>query len=341
MNILDKITTEGVKINLAQTNEFLSNLYAKKNLTIQSSYPTINTISCSLKKANRCFKYSADEILLEGPPVKFQHKSYGYRDPFKLINNEYTLSAYSGAGLIKINIGKKLNSTGEIFELKSSSFNNSPSVHRAIIPQPEYHKLPIDYIETDGFNIGSSIRVAGYFDIQVESKKFGIFDYEVNEDKSLIIECYEKIESDVFENQVSAIIYCYGLISGYLSRDEIIILKYADSNFENVTGFHFKKLEDSVSGISALNPQLFWELSESKEDRPYLKKEVFQNLVNNSLNDLRLLRAIKIMSESAQYPIEIKASTYSVALETVKNIIIEENQEKLNPFKTKKQAREI
>jgi len=44
------------------------------------------------------------------------------------------------------------------------------------------------------------------------------------------------------------------------------------------------------------------------------------------------------MTESSNYPLEIKASTYSVALETIKNIIIEDNQEKINPFKSKKVA---
>lgn len=338
MNRLDKIKTEGVKINLVHTNEFLSTLYLKKELKIRSNYPTINTISCSLKKGNRCFKYSSGGILPEGPPVKFQHKSYGYQDPFELFNDKFSLNVYKGAGHINLKIGKDFSSTGKIWELKSNSFNNKLGVHRAIIPKPKFHKLPINYIESEGFNIGSSIRVAGYISISIKNKRFGIFDYKVNNEESLVIDCYDNIESDKFENYISAIIYCYGLVSGHLFRNEITILKYKSSSFKNITGFHFKKLENSISGIPAIDPQIYWELSKTDKNRPYLKKEVFQTLVNNSLNDLRLFRAIKIMSESSIYPIEIKASTYSVALETVKNIIIEENEEKINPFKTKKQA---
>ena len=338
MSRLDKIKLEGAEINLVHTNDFLTNLFSKKEFIIKSKYPTINTIKCSLEKGKRCFKYSAGEILLEGPPVKYQHKSYGYQDPFELINDEFHFTAYNGAGLINLKIGKGFTSTGEIRELKSKSFNNSAGIHRAIIPKPKFHKLPIRYIKSEGFNVGSSIRVAGYFNIVINNKQIGIFDYKVNEVESLVIESYDKIQSNDFENYISAITYCFGLVSGHLFRDEIIILKYDDSRFEKINSFNFKKLENSISGIPALDPQLYWELSESNKVRPYLEKEVFQNLVNKSLKDLRLFRAIRIMSESCQYPIEIKASTYSVALETVKNIIIEENEEKINPFKIKKKA---
>ncbi|AUC77445.1 hypothetical protein [Olleya sp. Bg11-27] len=338
MNRLDKIKLEGAKINLVQTNDFLANLFSKREFIIKSEYPTINTIKCSLEKGSRCFEYSAGEILPEGPPVEYQHKSYGYQDPFELINDEFHFVAYNGASSITLKMGKGFTSTGEINELKSNSFNNSAGIHRAIIPKPKFHNLPIRYIKSEGFNVGSSIRVAGYIKISINNKQFGIFDYKVNEVESLVIETYDNVQSNDFENYISAITYCFGLISGQLFRDEIIILKYSDNKFEKITSFNYKKLEDSISGIPAIDPQLYWELSESKKVRPYIGKEIFQDLINKSLNDLRLLRAIRIMSESCQYPIEIKASTYSVALETVKNIIIEENEEKINPFKIKKKA---
>ncbi|MDC7996367.1 hypothetical protein [Altibacter sp. HG106] len=338
MNRLDKIKLEGVKVNLVQTNEFLTNLFSKKEFTIKSKYPTINTIKCTLEKGNRSFKYSAGEILPKGPPVKYQHKSYGYQDPFELISEDYHFIAYNGAGSINLKIGKGFTSTGEIRDLKSKSFDNLTGIHRAIIPKPKFHNFPIRYIKSEGFNVGSSIRVAGYFLIKINNRPFGIYDYKINEIESLFIENYDNLPSNDFENYISAIIYCFGIVSGQLFRDEVVILKYASPKFEKIIAFNYKKLEDSMKGIPALDPQLYWQLSETNKIRPYLEKEVFENLVNKSLKDLRLYRAIRIMSESCQYPIEIKASTYSVALETVKNIIIEENGEKINPFKLKKKA---
>ena len=338
LNRIDKIRQLGVKINLVQTNEFLTNLFSKKEFTIKSNYPTINTIKCSIEKGKRCFKYSAGEILPKGPPVKYQNKAYGYQDPFELINENYHFIAYNGAGLINLKIGKQSSSTGEITNLKSKSFDDSTGIHRAIIPKPESHNFPIRYIKSEGFNVGSRVRVAGYISIKINKKKFGFYDYKVNGVESLVIENYDNLPSNHFENYISAIIYCFGIVGGQLFRDEVFILKYANLNFEKVIGFNYKKLEDSKSGIPALDPQLYWQLSETNKIRPYLEKEVFENLVNKSLNDLRLYRATKIMSESCQYPIEIKASTYSVTLETVKNIIIEDNGEKINPFKIKKKA---
>jgi hypothetical protein len=337
MNRLEYERKNAVKINLVETNEFIADLYAKKELKIESKYPTINTINCVLVKGEKCFEYSSDAILPEGPPVKYQDKSYGYQEPFNLINNGFRLNAYKGASLINLEMGKGFESTGEIWELKSEFFKKE-SIQRAIIPFPKFHKKYMEFIKTSAFNIGESLRFAGYFEITIQNKRFGIYDYEINDIDSIIIDCYDNIESVKFENFVTSIIYCFALISGSLIRDEIIILQFEESNFKKVIGFHYKKIENSLTGIPAINPELYKDLSESKMPSPYLTSILFENLVNQSLIDLRLFRAIKIMTESSDYPLEIKASTYSVALETIKNIIIEDNQEKINPFKAKKIA---
>jgi hypothetical protein len=74
-------------------------------------------------------------------------------------------------------------------------------------------------------------------------------------------------------------------------------------------------------------------------EKGHISKEVFSNMTTKARNDNRFLRALKIITEGNEYPLEIRASAYSVALETIKNIIIEENEEKINPFKEKAFAR--
>ena len=128
-------------------------------------------------------------------------------------------------------MGRGFESTGEIWELKSEIFKKE-SIQRAIIPFPKFHQKYMKFIKTSAFNIGESLRAAGYFEISVQNKLFAIYDYEINDVDSIIIDCYDNIESVEFENFITSIIYCFALISGSLIRDELIILQFKKSNFK-------------------------------------------------------------------------------------------------------------
>ena len=340
MSKIDEIEKTAIEIELKKTDEFISQLYSKTSYKIISDYPTINSIDCDLEKGDRCFKYSSGEILSIGPPVKFQNKSYGYQAPFKLENKEIKLNAFKGAASININLGQGFTSNGELWELETEGFNTQ-SIYRAILTLPKFNNKPMEFIESLPFKVGSSLRLAGYIKLLIKEKPFGIFDYKIIGKESLIIESYQTIKQSDFENIVSSIIYCFGLISGCLVRDEVLIVEYADLIDEKALGFHYRKIEDSINGMPSINPKLYRDVEKSKKLPKYLPADFFANMINNSFGDLRLFRSIKIITESFKYPLEIKASTFSVALETLKNIIIEENEEKINPFKSKKLASKI
>lgn len=334
MNKLDEIRETAIEIRLEKTDEFIMQLYSKKFYKIISDYPTINTIDCVIEKGDKCFKYSSGEILPLGPPVKYQNKSYGYQDPFKLVNTDFKLNAFKGAASINIKLGQGFTSNGELWELETDGFS-SQSFYRAILPFPNFNKKPMEFIENQPFKIGSSLRVAGYISLKIGDKTFGIFDYKINNKDSLIFESYQIIKQTEFENILSAFLYCFGLISGCLIRDEFFIIDYTDLKEEIISGFHFRKIEESINGMPSIDPELYRDLDKNKMPPKYLSPDFFSNMVSKSLFDLRLFRSIKIITESFKYPLEIKASTYSVALETLKNIVIEENEEKINPFKSK------
>lgn len=337
MSRIDEIRETAIEIKLEKTDKFVSQLYSKSSYKIISNYPTINNIDCDLEKGNRCFKYTGGEILPLGPPVKFQHKSYGYQDPFKLENADLRLNVFKGAASITLNLGQGFTSNGELWELETDGFG-SQSLYRAILPFPSFNKKPMEFIESSPFKTGSSLRVAGYILLKIGDKQFGLFDYKINERDSLIFESYQIIKQSEFENILSAILYCFGLISGCLIRDEVLIINYADLKEENISGFHFRKIENSINGMPSIDPKLYRDIDKNKIPPKYLSSDFFSNMVSKSIGDLRLFRSIKIITESFNYPLEIKASTYSVALETLKNIIIEENEEKINPFKSKSKA---
>lgn len=333
----EEIKQSAIDIKLEKTEEFLTNLYAKASFEIISDYPTINSINFELEKGDRCFKYSAGKILPIGPPVKYQSKSYGFQEPFSLKSGHIILKAFKGAASITLNLGKGFSSNGELWELESENFKKK-TIHRAILPLPQFSKKPMDFIDCLPFKTGSSLRATGYLMLEIDNNKIGLFDYKLNETDSLIIDCYNKIEQKKFENIISSILFCFALISGCLIRNEIILVQYSNFDLNEITGFQFRRIEESTNGMPAIDPELLRRVDKSKSINPYIPSILFENMVNKCLSDLRLLRSIRIITESFRYPLEIKASTYSVALETLKNIIIEENAETINPFRSKKVA---
>jgi hypothetical protein len=341
MSRVDEIRKNGKKISLSKSIEFIEQFYNEKTFTIKSDFPTINTVECKIKKGNRCFEYNAGEILPYGPPAKYQSEGYGFQKPFELENEFERLKAKNGASNISIKIGEGFTSEGKITELESN-FGSVNSFFRAIIPFADYAEKPITFIESVGFNVGTWTRVAGYLSVDTGNGIYGVYEYKsFKEIKSLYIENEEKTSYEEFEKSLGAIIYSFGIVSGSLIRDEIFILQFESKEYKNVKGFQYRKLEDSVNGAKSIDPSLLKHIDKNLKKTPYLPLKVFSNLVKKCLTDSRFQRALKIISESYIYPLEVRASTYSVALETLKNIILEENAKKINPFKSKKEARGI
>lgn len=336
---IDKIREEGAKINIDETNEYISELYSKNEYKISSEYPTIDTISCILEKDENCFKYLAQGILPLGPPVKYQNKAYGFRERFILSSKKLKLDVCNGVSTINSIFNSDFENKGRINQLKAIDLKEI-GFHRAIIPLLSSGKSPMNYIKTCGFNVGSSTRVAGYLEINIKGNRFGIYDYEVNGQKSIIIDCYDKGSIEEFKKYVNTINYCLALVSGFFAGDEMIIIQSNSYDFININGFSYETIKKSSEGVSIINPEIYMVYNQEKRRTTYLKSEVFESLVVESLMDIRLFRAIEIMCESSIYPMEIKASTYSVALETIKNINIEKNSERINPFKEKINAKE-
>lgn len=327
------------EVQLKSTKTFLKKLFSKNEFEIKSKYPSINNLKCTIEKGNNCFKFSTDTINLVSNIVDYQDKQYGYLDEFSIINNEYNLNVFKGLGLLKIKL-KGLTCEGEIRDLKTNNFTNGKSYFRSLIPLNGYILRPYKFIETKGFKVKNSFRSVGYFKINIDNINIGIYDYDVLGIEYLIIESYDEVEAVEFERLVLNILHSYAFISGYLIREEIITLEFENNSFEKIKSFKFEKLKKSIISIPSIDNRLFNELSDNFKVS-LLSPKIFEKIILNNKKDIRIFRTIKIINESPEVPIEIIASTFSVALETIKNVIIEEYEEKINPFKDKRTAREI
>lgn len=339
MNYLEEAKRTAKKLHLSNTFAFLDRINDRRFFKIESKFPTINGIKCEVKKGKRGFIFSCDSLNPNISPVRYQSENYGFNDSFELVNDKERVEIKKGIGSISLKLARRFASTGEFWEIESN-FSEKEICHRAIIKLDKFLKAPVEFIKSGAFDTDGSLRVAGFVALRVCNRSVGIFDYNHTEESFLFIDCYDKINFQNFQKILETIIYNYALISGCLVRDEMYILQSVDSNFVNITGYQFSKIEGSQQGSAAINPKLQKEFFQSKITA-YFPIESFQNMIQEAFDEPRLLRAIKIITESFIYPLEIRAATYSVALETIKNIILEKNEEKVNPFKSKSSAQGV
>ena len=324
-----KLTAE--KVNLEETFTFLGSLTELKKGIIKSEIPTINGLAIDFKKGDRCINFSTGPIMDCKEPVKYQHSSYGFLKPFEIFESEKKYSIKNGAGSASIKMGQGFSSEGQLWELESN-FSEGTGFFRAILPIDGFTKIPVHYFLGQHFTVGTSFRAAGYVKVKINGYQIGFYDYNLKKQPYIFIECKNSIDYAVFEKLLEAVIYSFALISGSLIRNELTILKFSNSEFTDLTGFQFRRIEDSIiSSIEIINPRIHKEY-ERLEKTTYFPLKIFSKLSELCYNNKPLLRAIRIITQAREQPVEIEAASIFVALETVKQIIIEEKIEKISPF---------
>lgn len=331
---------------LKETFDYLTDIGKPKKFKSSSNYPPIDKIDFLIEKGQRCFNFKAASLNLVSNIVQYQNHNYGFAKPFSVRNDEFYWTNPIGVASLTMLMNEDLKSEGEIWHIESS-FNISEKKHfRLVIPKThnplkDHHQ----FIQSESFNVEESLKFAGLSEFQCNQNLFHLFDYNNNQngnDYFLFIDSMTSIKYDEFEKYIGAISYSLGIITGEVLRNEMYILQSSNNDFKVISGFQYRRIEDSISsGMEVVSPHLLWEITKSNSQDGYINLEVFSNIVNKAREDKRFLRALKIISEANEYPLEIRASAYSVALETVKNIVLEENSEKINPFKDRKFAAKI
>lgn len=340
MGKIEDIEKTAIQTNLNKTFEFLRRFNRTKRGTIISQFPTINGIDISFKKTYRKFLYETSEILLKGPPAKYQHLGYGMIKPFKIQANKELFDVTYGACHVSTNIGSGFNSKGELCEL-DWNFDKSNGYYRALLPLSEYSRPPVNYILGNAFKVGRSTRYYGYIPMTLGNHKLAFYDYNYKKQKYLIVDSLASTDYPQFEKAVEAVIYSFGLLSGSLTRDELIIFHHSEPSFKKVTGFQFRKIEDTIrSSLDIINPKEHKE-SEGLDKTIHFSEEDFSKLATVCFNELPFKRAIRIITQSRNLPQEIGTASFFVALETIKNLIITSNEEKIRSFKNQEDANKL
>ncbi|MGI4735080.1 MAG: hypothetical protein ACRYG7_07870 [Janthinobacterium lividum] len=280
-------------------------------------------------------------------PIRYQQQGYGFFDGFLLEGNEQVWDAPNGVESLNMDrIGGA--STGLLEQVRNSFKTDTAAFHRLVIRQDLHYGNLAGHMESNRVQAGETMRGAGLVNVNINEETYQFFDFyttgaEDNKRKGYFyIDSSNPVLYADFEKAIGAILYSSAFITGELPRNEMYIVQATDASFSSITGAQFRRIEKSIDrGPSIVDPKTMRELSIGETGTGYVSQEVFSTLVAYAYNDARMLRALKIVIESSDYPLEIKGATYSVALETIKNIVLEANAEKVKPFKSKADAKRI
>lgn len=335
------------RIHLEKTFELITLIETSNNFKIKSNYPTIDGLILTLVKGDRCFKLETGFINPVKEPVQYQHDGYGYFKPFELINEDFKLNIPIGVSKLNMMFGEG-KSDGEITEINSGIESDKTYYGRAVIPiKYSPNKIPLKYLESEAFAVGASFRPLGLVTTKINDNKFYFFDYRFNKQYYFIIESQTLLKPEDFENHINSILYSFALISGFLPRNEIYLFYSKTDSFNDHLAFEYRKIQETIdSRMEVISPDDLREIERQKGNQvsrldSVIKSNIFSNLTTIVFNDSKVLRALSIITEGNVYPLEIRAATYLVALETIKNIIIEKNEDKITPIKDKPVSKQL
>jgi hypothetical protein len=231
---------------------------------------------------------------------------------------------------------------------ENEKFNNK--VLRLIIPTED--EVSFDAFQCKRLKVSDTFYLGGLIETMVDDKSYHIFKHK-NDDtngKYIIIDSVEENSFEEFKVNTSAILLSFGLITGNLYQNEYYYQTFRTDNFTIVDETAYVKKEASIiSNANIFNPnefiQYFTHLKrqDELENIPlYLQKEGFSTICQRIKDNDTFARCLTLLLEGNQTKfLLLRAGIYSIALETLTNIIYEENKDKLNPIPDKVLAEKI
>lgn len=317
--------------------------------TKSKGHPINETYALSKKKKKGGFKikFFLDD-LYDHKYVK-KHEKFGIYDKILLekSNGNYYVNKDS---IIKSSIllGYPQVLTIEVnnFQLgENKDFDNK--LLRLIIPTSI--EASFSLFQAKSLHISGTTTFWGLVGLNIANKNYHLYKHTNSDtDKHyLIIDSCEENDFEEFKTITNAILIGFGFITGNLFQDEYFYQTIRKDGVTITDYTAYEKKEPSIiSNAELFNPREFLEYleyfkKEKLEDKEeyYLSSTYFSKIVENIFESKTFSRCLTLILEGNQTKfLLLRASIYSIALETLTNLIYINNQDKINPISDPKLA---
>ncbi|WP_278010977.1 hypothetical protein [Flavobacterium gyeonganense] len=235
---------------------------------------------------------------------------------------------------------------GEIYGFYSKGYSKiKKQYYKSVIPlskEINFHFTIKEFVfssDTSKWSrIGTKIIMNGEDIIIVQEK-------DENKNWFLIIQSKKKQSYEEFSDKVFSIRIALGYVTGHLAGDEGYFFSYSRKEMKNFKHFYYRSLRSEI--ITLMNPlnsnPFAWIRNNKKVANKYYNEkcletmsiENFSNLCNLLVSNDDFTATLLLIIESSKASLIFRPSGYSIALETLSDIVIGDENYKLSPITSK------
>ncbi|MFO0322548.1 MAG: hypothetical protein ACK504_08990 [Bacteroidota bacterium] len=189
------------------------------------------------------------------------------------------------------------------------------------------------FLETESFQDEESTYFYGKVSVTVDEIFLNFYEVNFNESTYFIIDSLSTIGFDKFADLCHSIMIGYGLISATFHQNEAFYLSSNDNSFINITSLFYYQLRKTLTSIYNpiySNPYGYTNDNEIVQlmgtKLKVMLPTLFSKLCYKIHTDENYATLILLLLEANTASLILKPAGYSVALEKLTNIIVEENK---------------
>lgn len=287
----------------------------------QAESPAVNGLQIWAKKGNRCFEFFTQNIM---PTSTAHEERQAYYKPIMLSSRLGKFTCPNGFGEFGFDLTPpNFHLSGDIREIECMSARKS--YFRYVVEHKDslQQRTPT-YLDTENFSTEKWV-FPDLHAFKCNGIPYHFYEHQLENKIYHFIDSMEPVTREEFEKVVDCTNVSLGFIAGFVPLDERFIFQSPDVEFKTIDGFSYKRLPNTIKrGLSIVDKH--WMLQFSKEQNVTgnftISMDVFSNLVNHSYQNQRFKRTLQLITDANPLAMNIKASTYYVALETLRTIIV-------------------
>jgi hypothetical protein len=318
--------------HVAQSFAAITRMEEKASYVIRCESPCINDLALRLWKSERSYEFETDRLRVTQECLERKDDMFGFAAPVDLLVGDERMRLDK---VSQISHGfEDWIVRGVAHEVSSTYSSEGKLFHRMLLPIGKDHEQDYrSYVETKGIHIGSIYRGAGIIKVNLKDDGLQVFVGERNGSSYLIIDSQSALASEEFLMECNAVLLALGFLTGYLPRNERYVIQSPSRDRVVVSGLCYTRLSDTIdSHVRVLNHAWHEEVN-GKRLSWYLPAEILSSLTQMCLADERLSRTLRLVGESNALPIELRAAVYCVAMETIKDIVLEDAGPRVKPIR--------
>jgi hypothetical protein len=333
---------EHVKKELSETIDKIENLFSDNYFEVCYDHYALNkaVVKTTYNEIGLYFEFAkmmltsqkdANEIFDRGNDI-IQFANNQYKIDFKI--NQCSEFGFS------IGLTGYTSVTGYINDFYTHHLSTSKTgCYRAVVITKRKFNVSRYFSNVLGLQVKETLYGSGLMKLTICGIDIQLYGYDdkLTRKNYFIIETEKECEYDTFKAILDDIILGITYLTGTFLGKNIFIIAYNGKEFGNSELLSLQNFSEDLDNVNSVIPDLNFQRRMGFAE-PEANPKVLQDLVNMLISNVVYRRTILLLCQAHSEPHYVRATLYSVALETVTNLVYKDIQEKNKPIQDKEIA---